>query len=304
MENLDQSVYIPFTWSVTPSEAGAGTYPSPSAILGSFAAINFVVAVASIFLGHRRVVERISCANALVALAIKRTSGYGSGFSVKDLTLFYTARPRIGWILNIPFSLIKRNFRHRRGAQHPLNDPRQAIDMGHYQSSSPYQGRDTPQDYPWRCFAISQFFSEICLQLTASYNMGRTVVFASRRGYYVLGNLPPGQMGQSVHMMYAAALYWLCGQVLLGVVGLAIAFAIAFPHYCSRRDISRTAHGVVILMTASMIPVSWLASWLFWAGYVKLAGDLYCPPNLVVEGLIWAIFSIVGVFVGSIGVCP
>jgi len=45
-------------------------------------------------------------ANGLIAKIIKRTPGYEDDFSTWQLTLFFTARPRISWILGIPFSFI------------------------------------------------------------------------------------------------------------------------------------------------------------------------------------------------------
>jgi hypothetical protein len=40
----------------------------------------------------------------------------------------------------------------------------------------------------------------------------------------------------------------------------------------------------------------WIAQWLWWAGYVGVAGDKYCPPKLPLLASIWTIFSGTGNF--------
>lgn len=38
----------------------------------------------------------------------------------------------------------------------------------------------------------------------------------------------------------------------------------------------------------------WIAQWLWWAGFVGVAGDKYCPPTQWLLGLIWTIFDSIG----------
>jgi hypothetical protein len=38
----------------------------------------------------------------------------------------------------------------------------------------------------------------------------------------------------------------------------------------------------------------WIAQWLWWAGYIGVAGDKYCPPKLPAIASIWTIFSAIG----------
>lgn len=38
----------------------------------------------------------------------------------------------------------------------------------------------------------------------------------------------------------------------------------------------------------------WIAQWLWWAGFVGVAGDKYCPPKLPLLAFIWTLFSSIG----------
>lgn len=38
----------------------------------------------------------------------------------------------------------------------------------------------------------------------------------------------------------------------------------------------------------------WIAQWLWWAGYIGVAGDRYCPPKLPALASIWTLFSATG----------
>ncbi|KAK6541138.1 hypothetical protein TWF694_008510 [Orbilia ellipsospora] len=42
-----------------------------------------------------------------------------------------------------------------------------------------------------------------------------------------------------------------------------------------------------------------IGQWLFWAGYIDLFGDMYCPPKLGYIATVWATMSAVGVLVGA-----
>jgi len=329
---LRANLLIFFGFQVGPAHSEPGTCPTPSAILLTFVIVNLVVAVAGVILGHSDVMKWISggllgqwnsrlwvvmwvpvaalqfLANLLVAVAIKRVAGYSTGFTIIQLAIFYTVRPRIGWILSLLFSVASYpshpsrrvgtlrphppiTYRSYEQAPVELQD---YLPLGYRHNHHGANGRDLHHNtvpvtvqhadatapskvYPWRCAALTQFLSEMVLQLFALYNMGRTTVFAARRGYYIIGNLnavAPGQIGQSAHMMYSAALYWFCSQVVIAFLGLLVAPALAIVLRCCGRDISKAIHRTIILMAVFMIPLSWLACWLFWAGYVRLAGDL------------------------------
>ena len=118
---------------------------------------------------------------------------------------------------------------------------------------------------------MSQFIAEFILQLIALYIMGRTAHFAAGRGYYLVHtdlyrSLPPG-----AHMMYSGALYYL----IIGSFSWLLAIGL-ISGAAGRFDIENpkveTAY-VMFAITLSLTSV-WLASWIFWAGFVRLAGQL------------------------------
>ncbi|KAK0100417.1 hypothetical protein ONS95_008365 [Cadophora gregata] len=41
--------------------------------------------------------------------------------------------------------------------------------------------------------------------------------------------------------------------------------------------------------------ISYVAQWLFWAGFVYAAGDRFCPPKLGFTGTVWSIAAILGI---------
>ncbi|KUJ11556.1 uncharacterized protein LY89DRAFT_758265 [Mollisia scopiformis] len=43
----------------------------------------------------------------------------------------------------------------------------------------------------------------------------------------------------------------------------------------------------------------WIAQWLWWAGYVEVAGDRYCPPKLSTIASVWTVFAATGSMVGA-----
>jgi hypothetical protein len=48
-----------------------------------------------------------------------------------------------------------------------------------------------------------------------------------------------------------------------------------------------------IVVTVGML-LCWIAQWLWWSGYVGVAGDRYCPPKLAVIASVWTGFSATG----------
>jgi len=49
---------LPFDWTITSSADNRGSCPGESLILGSFAAINAVAGIMSLFFGNRKVVKK------------------------------------------------------------------------------------------------------------------------------------------------------------------------------------------------------------------------------------------------------
>jgi hypothetical protein len=54
----------------------------------------------------------------------------------------------------------------------------------------------------------------------------------------------------------------------------------------------KVGHFPIVVLVGMLL--CWIAQWLWWAGYVGVAGDGYCPPKLPVLASIWTIFSATG----------
>ncbi|RYN20476.1 hypothetical protein AA0113_g5976 [Alternaria arborescens] len=55
-----------------------------------------------------------------------------------------------------------------------------------------------------------------------------------------------------------------------------------------------------LIAIASMIFL-WIAQWLFWAGFIGLSMEEFCPPKLGVLTVIWMIFSLA---IAAVAVLP
>lgn len=110
-------------------------------------------------------------ANALIAFLYLSNPGYGQGFSIGQLTLFWTTRPRLGW-----FALSLMMYYNR------------GDDSGLYEDS-----------------AKGAIFAEVFLLLLSTYYTGMTAHFAMSRVYHIIGRLE-GPHAHDARIMYAGAL--------------------------------------------------------------------------------------------------
>ncbi|OCK74607.1 hypothetical protein K432DRAFT_254749, partial [Lepidopterella palustris CBS 459.81] len=134
--------------------------------------------------------------------------------------------------------------------------------------------------------------AEIILQIIAAVYIGMTANFASTHHYYLKHHLDQVPNGRDALLMYVGALLWLI--FALGVLFQCI-WAIEAIRKVARYfilNLSRWMYGLFKLM------LPFLAQWLFWAGFVRLAGDLYCPPKLKTITSVWTVGSVLGVFFG------
>ena len=188
--------YIPWSWQVRPDDTSGGEEfcPSVASILGTFGFINIAVSLLSLIFGNRKVIRFITCGwfdgdddkptwfymfifplginlgpNALIAYLYKTTPDFGQAFSIVDLTLFYTTRPRLSWLVLVVFMNI-----------------------------DAVRGKDTN----YIRSAKAAVAAELCLQLISSYYMGWTAHFAVENGYYS----HPGSAPSDARTMYAGAL--------------------------------------------------------------------------------------------------
>lgn len=253
--------FIPWTWTITPRHTASHQCLSPSSILATYAVVDVVISVLTIALGHRVFVNTITCgcfgrqgstswgilwifqlalqlgANAWIAVLATRADVFitENQPSIGDLVLLYTTRPRMTWmVLAILCSY----------------------------------GDEDSDDAWWSSAAAQTLITEFVLLIVGAYYMGKTANFAQLHGYY-LGKFP-SSFGQSsdAKLMYAGALVYLVMLwVSLIIIGTGIVWASAGPV----DGLSSAIAGGFIIGGASW---TWIGSWLFWAGYLKLAGSL------------------------------
>ena len=114
----------------------------------------------------------------------------------------------------------------------------------------------------------SSTIAEGILQIIASAYMGRTAHWADMLDYYPRGHLHGIPGGHDAAMMYAGALLWLVFVVLMFFVWILFTGFTLF----SPDDAPDHAFGWGIAFCLTMA-VPLIGQWLFWAGFIGLAGD-------------------------------
>jgi hypothetical protein len=117
---------------------------------------------------------------------------------------------------------------------------------------------------------LPELVSECLLQIIGVYGMGKATHFGVPRGYYLVGSSGYSYIANSGHMMYAGSLlYLLFGGALIIYYLVMIPTAVA----SSRHAYDKLTESLLVACCLSLFVTYW-SSWLFWAGYVKTAGDL------------------------------
>ncbi|KAH7135653.1 hypothetical protein B0J11DRAFT_166016 [Dendryphion nanum] len=276
-------------------------------------------------------------ANACIALLIKRSAGYSGDFKVSELMLFLVARPRLSWIILGGFAFKSQKTKKTDSGKSeyaPTPNPNQYLTTPQtpyapWQSAQSFQSygsqtalnprsteyQNVPledsdlelerghgylsgmRDFPWWSAFMTQFIAEFILQIITLYIMGRTAHFATQKGYYKIYVKSYWTIPVPARMMYSGALYYL----VAGSLFLILAFLfILYTLFSSRIKAFGKANSVIIFMTLLFLLIStWMGSWIFWVGFVKLAGNSYCPPKLIHQGIIWTFFSTIGIILGT-----
>jgi hypothetical protein len=144
----------------------------------------------------------------------------------------------------------------------------------------------------WNSVAKATMISEVFMQIAGCYYLGLTANFATNNGFY-----QHLHYNSSAQMMYFGALF-----TLILTLGSIIALI------CSVSVISRSGKGTV--RSCVGICCSWgfvivfgitafVGRWIFLIGYVRLAGDLYCPPKLLDQALVWITMNVAGIVLGT-----
>jgi hypothetical protein len=254
---------IPWNWTMDGLDGhGARKCPSTSRILGMFAAVNIASTVLSVIVGGDGVVRSLCCrpnriysrdepskesiawrwimpvalqltANAIIAVLIKATPGYGGNFSILELTIFYAARPRMSWFVLVWLGM----------------------------------------DKTFRRTAMAQAGAEVCLQVIAAYTMGRTASYGVGHGWLVIGRLN-GSLGDDAQLMYSGSLFYMVTGSIGTIAGIYWLLKTCTGELGVEDDIQEDVVGLALFLVPILLIFNWLGAWLFWAGFVKVAGDL------------------------------
>lgn len=257
---------IPWSWAITPLDLSHHECPQSSWILGSFAIINCCVAAIAPLLGHRKVVSFLTRgrlgkshsqlwkvlwvpqvllqlgANALCALMVVRSPGYDTQKmpAVWDLMLFYTTRPRVAWLV-----------------------------LGALKSVG--QSKSDPTAGDWDSVARSSLLSEIVLECMGAYYMGRTANWARLNHYYILHRLDGYVHRKSILEMIIGALVYLVN--LAGKIFILWSISTADITLNRERGFAAVLRFLrQMWLLVCLTSVNFASSWVFMAGYVKLAG--------------------------------
>jgi hypothetical protein len=213
-------------------------------------------------------------ANALIAFIIRKAPGYHADFHIYELMLFLLARPRLSWIILGFFA-----GGGKKLVAVPDKKPKSLKSKGSYEplviseTEVEEDGMMPIEDRPWLNAFLSQCIAEVFLQLGSLYMMGRTAHFAATNGFYLVHktelyrSLPPG-----AHMMYAGALYYL----IAGSMALIIAIIAVILLLATSKELHDKEGNVAIgyALVFFLLISTWMGSWLFWAGFVELAGNM------------------------------
>lgn len=280
---------LPFDWTITSNDEIEEVCPADSVILGSFAVINILAGALSLVLGNRKVVQKLTCglfgklesngwqylwllslglhlgANAIVARLMQATPGYLSTFSVGEMVLFFTTRPRLGWVFLI-FTQMS------------------MLTSFEYKSCAPDNDDDLAMRNDWWSSALSTVYAEVVLQTIALYPMAQVAAYGAPLGYLNVWTAEYQSLPSSARLMYGGALFYLTvGGMCLALLfwGFFTGIMTRSSDYCSGcrrvhrgRDPLHSVNSYVLWLAIVVLPiVTWMSSWLFWAGFVKLAGE-------------------------------
>ena len=134
---------------------------------------------------------------------------------------------------------------------------------------------------PWLSAALSQMVSEVMLQVVSLYVICKTIRYGSSHGFYHYRS----DINLGTVEMYVGAPFYLACVCLLLIPYVALSWVFTLPKLKSA-DVSLKNSGFygwrfINLFTkiATVLYCFWLfgifiASWMFWGGFVRLAGEL------------------------------
>jgi hypothetical protein len=294
MASASREIYLPWIWATKPIDPSKHKSPTVLFILLTYLAVNSLTSVLGIMLSHRTVVRKISCgllgkdksnswkwlwvvqlglhfgADIIAAYITIHAAGWDQERAPKfwDLALFYASRPRLAWLLLGQLGIYKLQ-KAGRPAAHP-GKAENSVET--QETDSPDRVVNAPTEAPiegdWTSAAKQTLIAEAIMQVVGTYYLGRTAHYAASHGYYQLHR----NYDANAKLMYGGALFTLIITYasLLGIWGSLYQLITRRPFRGDPRQPETFVNAALMFGYGAYI-----GSWLFWSGYVKLAGDLY-----------------------------
>jgi len=232
----------------------------------------------------------------MIARIMQTTPGYLGTFSIGEMMLFLTTRPRLTWL----FLLL---------TQMKL--------MSIFASDDNYdleKIRSKGKPNQWWSSSHVTLYTEVILQVVALYPMGRVAAFAAPRGYLKVWTPEYASLPAGARLMYGSAmLYLTVGALSLSCIMINLLVLWTTPSSQPTTETGNPPEGppapaptplpctrcneihgesdddeffrsmIFSISAANMTIITWMASWLFWAGFVKAASERYGHDHHTIE---------------------
>lgn len=254
------SKFIPWAWTLTPTDPSEHTCPSPRRILLTLGVVNIAVTSLALALGHRGLVSKITKGKLgktnntaswkytwLVQLALVVIANLLNGYislsakyvdaarapSLVDFILLFCLRPRF---YAVPLNLLERFRAAKEG-------------MG-----------------PWSTVTRASTITEYVLQLLGLWYAGMTAHHASKNEAYILGTLDDEKDATAIKMFTVAALLYVIYFSFVVAGHIALMFT-------KQPGVAMMKKTYLPLVVAAEGLICWVLCEMYWLGFVSVARD-------------------------------
>ncbi|WAO94691.1 Hypothetical protein NCS54_01228600 [Fusarium falciforme] len=299
---MDQ--YIPWDYTLTST---AGQCPSKARVLGTYAVTAAIISALCLLVGHRRIARWITChwlghpdsrawrwtwifplglslaAAAINVAIIVQHESRDSDYPRHSLFFLQLTLPRMSFFcLLIVFCIQLLHRRHEQTRQIHEGQDENAVKKG------------LVSQVDHGSAAASALIAELLIQLPLLSYLGKIGYFAFSNGYLPTDSNYP-QVPTAARMMHGAALYHL-GSSCVALLVLIVYCTGLFPSFRP----SQHRHIKYLMCVCVILGMfTFCADWIFWAGFLELAGDTYCVPELELQAGIRIVLSALGAFFGG-----
>jgi hypothetical protein len=199
--------------------------------------------------------------NLAIVYLIKYTPGYESGFNVWELFLFFATRPRLAWVVSVSLS----GFHGKRRSETVNTETQSTGVYPQMDQNFHVEDYESKEEYYWRTSANVSLLAECFLQFVALYYMIKTVMWGFSQGFYSpsFGDLQVSSSTENTaRVMYIGAFVWCLFRIPFNCLVLLMTNPRIFSSFGPKK---------VLLW---FVPMIWLPAWLFFGGFIALAGDM------------------------------